>query len=134
MRFYHYTSVEHLKYIKRTGLNRGDVPLNPHTIGTSAVWLTTDNNAKRQKWAKNGIFNKLACRITVDIPLEDSRLVKWYDFAKEKRVPDYWYKALDVAGGGGSEHWYLFFGVIEPKYFKCIKILESDVTYASEHV
>ncbi len=127
MTLYHFTSKQHLRYIKKMGLSRGDVPLNPYTIGEHAVWLTTDLQSKRQKWAEHGVFDKTECRIKVDIPVSDSRLIKWSVYAKQKNVSDKWYRALDVTGGGGSDNWYLFFGVIKPELFKAVQELKQEI-------
>ena len=118
----HYTANEYLLSILEIGITIGDVPLTP-TGGFNAPWLTSDCDP-----SGHGLSSyKRAVRITVKIPPNDLRLKWWPKFAR-KRVEPSWYDALDRAGGGKSESWYIYRGIIPPSWFLSIEHLPESVT------
>jgi len=111
MLLYHFTSVDNLPGIKKHGLFRGDVPTSP-TDGYQAPWLTSNPCWHKQLWSKGSSVNKTQVRLTITLPDEDERLRFWPSLAKEIGIKNWWYKALDRAGGRGSRFWYVYHGVI----------------------
>lgn len=122
MILYHFTSLAHWKAIQGVGLTRGDVPTGP-TEGFNAVWLTDDLNAGAQGWAAGSIYDKSAVRLTVSVR-KGPKLKHWSKFAKKIGVPQWWYDALDKAGGGNSEHWYIHLSAIPMKNIKDVAFKE----------
>ena len=113
---YHFTSRYHLSHILEDGLVRGDVPTSP-TGGFNAVWLTRDPKAGVQKWARGSFLDKTEVRLKVTVP-DLAKLKYWPSLAAELGVQPWWYAALDKAGGGGSENWYVYTDVIPPENIK----------------
>lgn len=140
MRLYHYTAHEHWPAIAREGLSRGDVPVSPDAT-VNAVWLTTSANPAahglsggellpyQPTLAALGIprppsgfvrtYNKRAVRLEVDIPADDTRLVRWSQWA-EGRVAPQWRRTLEETGGGRAlaRTWYLYHGVISTDWIR----------------
>jgi len=83
--------------------------------GFNAPWLTSDPEAGSQGWAGGGF--KTAVRITVQIPDGDDNLYHWPEMAALLKMDPTWYQALHQAGGGGSDDWYVYTGVIPPAWF-----------------
>lgn len=119
MRLYHFTSKHHLPGIVAQGLVRGDVPTSPMG-GFNAVWLTSDPDAGEQGWSRGTFFDKTEVRLTVLVP-DLAKLKHWPTLAKEMDVDPAWYHALDEAGGGGSDNWYVYRGVIPPENIEAIE-------------
>ena len=102
--------------IVRQGLFVTDVPTTPNMdMGYQGVWLTEDPNPLAQGWAAGrGLNSKAGARITVDIPLEpftftqNINLYRWLDLAKVAQVEDFWLDAMNRAGGGGHENWWVY--------------------------
>jgi hypothetical protein len=118
MILYHYTSKAYLPLIEIGGLEVGEVPLTPTKL-RNAVWLTTDSNPDGHG-LDGSCLNKRAVRITVRIPTHDRKLKHWPAWGR-KRLARWWYAALDEAGGGKSESWYLYFGTIPPSAFLAVE-------------
>lgn len=116
MKLYHFTSEMHFEHIKKTGLSRGDVPLSPMG-GINYPWLTRDPERKKQSWSFGSVVDKQEVRITVEIPMPDENLITWSTLAEKEGVDRGWYAALNEAGGGGAEDWYVYRGVIPPEWF-----------------
>jgi len=95
------------------------VPTSPGG-GFNAPWLTKNKNPRGQAWA-GGSF-KTAVRITVEIPNSDPKLKHWPELAAEKNVSDSWFLALDKAGGGGSDDWYIYMGSIPVSRIKEVEV------------
>jgi hypothetical protein len=69
------------------------------------------------------MVNKLAVRIRVKIPPNDTRLVYWPKWAKRRLAP-YFYDVVAQTGGNMDKTWWLYWGVIPPAWFISIDILE----------
>lgn len=117
IRLYHFTSSYHLPSILKNGLRVGDVPLHPLEEGENAVWLTTNPNSNHQGWICGSVVDKSEYRITVEITVPSVNLKKWSVYAAQKRMNRKWYDVLDAVGGGRSDEWWLYFGVIAPEKF-----------------
>jgi hypothetical protein len=120
---YHFTSRYHLKGIMSQGLIRGDVPTSPME-GFNAIWLTSDPDAGAQGWSAGTVFNKTEVRLTVSVP-DIAKLKHWPSLAKKLSVDPGWYHALDEAGGGGSDNWYVYMGTIPPENIEAIERKEG---------
>jgi hypothetical protein len=123
MRLYHFTSTGHLPGILRRGISRGDVPTSP-TGGLNAPWLTADSKAGGQGWARGNW--KTGVRLTVNV--SGSKLRKWSEYAEEEGVDPKWYDALDRAGGGGSDDWYIYLGTIPVSRIEKIEVDGEEVS------
>jgi hypothetical protein len=121
MILYHYTAAEYLPSILESGITQGDVPITP-TGGFNAPWLTSDRDPAGHGLIS--ILDKRAVRITVKIPANDPRLKWWPKFAKG-RVESSWYDTLDRTGGGKSETWYIYRGVVPANWFLNIERLSE---------
>jgi hypothetical protein len=110
------------------------------------VWLTSDSQAADHGLAPDREFcealsretgrnvrtvNKLAVRIRVKIPPNDQRLVYWPKWAK-KRLSPYFYEVIARTGGNMEKTWWLYKGVIPPKWFVSIDVLEPANDYELE--
>lgn len=126
IKLYHFTSEYHLPHILKDGLSRGDVPLNPMEWGVNAVWLTDNPDPGNQDWKTGSPVDKTAVMIEVELNVPNISLVKWSVYARKKKIDPQWYKKLDETGGGQSEHWWLYFGVIPPERFKVLKSGRGD--------
>ncbi len=141
MILYHFTCLEYLESIKREGLNRGEVPLSSTEV-LNAVNLTSDKTRNGHGLDGGGVEitpaarklmgasvgsrfpDKLAVRLTVLIPRNDRKLVKWPTWAK-KRLDSKWYQRMDQIGGGKSKTWFLYWGEIPPAWIRAIDIDEE---------
>lgn len=117
---YHFTRPAYVDDIMKGGIAYGDVPVTP-SGGFNAPWLTDDPAPTIQQWIQGTDKNKV--RITVDIK-NDKNLRKWDSYARNIHIEDWWYKALDFSGGGGSEHWYIFLGRIPPQWITDVEYLQ----------
>jgi len=147
MILYHFTCVEYLESIRREGLNRGDVPtrFKGPLFETTAVWFTTDpkpeghglyeakilTDEDRRSYLEvfgdlpaegSRYFNKKAVRITVIIPSNDRRLVRWLTWGHKHCEPGL-YDALSK--GNRHKTWWLYFGTVAPDQFCAIDVLKG---------
>lgn len=99
MRLYHFTWSGWVGAIKKQGILPGDVPVFPgmtdpdpakrglpdpamnltHGVGVS---LTGDPSFDRQNWSQGSTVNKTDCRICVEVPDDDPRLLRWTDICR----------------------------------------------------
>lgn len=128
MKFYHFTYPYRVKQILEEGLIDGDVPLSINT-GFNAPWITRDPNPTNQKWTgfDNG-KGKSGARLTINMPEDAPYLLWWPAIAKVFNVEEWWYKALDKTGGGGSENWFIYLGIIPPEWIseEAVWVLNSS--------
>ena len=126
MKLYHFTDPNRLPSIEQHGIFRGDVPISI-AGGYNAPWLTTDPTPSNQTWSGGGY--KTGLRLTINIPDDDPKLVKWTDITKAeiekqpneeaKKSLKQWYDILNKTGGGGEEdNWYLYHGVVLPEWIE----------------
>ena len=101
---YHYTSEIHLPAILRSGhLRLTDSNIGFDGSGPKVVWLTTTTDPGGN--GLDGGFDKGAVRLTIDasgLPVHH-----WPTWSFEQGIEGFWYDALDSAGGGGSENWWV---------------------------
>ena len=109
---WHFTYPERVDDIVAEGLYVTDIPTSPtQDQGYRGVWLTEDPNPLAQGWAvSSGLDGTRGARITVDIPHHalPGILYRWLDLAKAEGVEDFWLDAMNKAGGGGQEFWYVY--------------------------
>jgi len=118
------------------GLKYGDVPTSVST-GINAPWLTSDYRSHRQVWSKGSSVDKRRIRLTVAVPEADTRLVKWSTFARQNQIDPKWYQHLNAAGGGGSDWWYLYMGIVSPSWIVDAKDMQTHSapsSYSLENV
>lgn len=122
MKLYHFTAEEYVEEIKTHGILLGDVPTSP-LDGFNAPWLTSDPFWQNQGWREGSTINKVAVRLTIEIPDEEleKKLFYWPKVAKMLNMSKEWYWALDEAGGRGSSKWYIHLGTIPPERIKKIE-------------
>lgn len=149
MILYHFTSRERLPIILESGLSKGEVPLNdretlnavnlttdpsPHGHGLDhAGHVVTDDESARIFLRTDSLIppgtvyiNKKAVRITVKIPSSDRALKDYLPWARKHIEPNYLRRLIAVSGGGNAKAktWKLYFGVIEPRAFVAVDMLE----------
>lgn len=131
--FYHFTAIERLPGVGRAGILKGDVPITPGG-GYNAPWLTTDPSfGEAQRWSQGSFQDKQRIRLTVRIPESHQELLrKWTVLAKEKGMDPHWYEALNKAGGGTHDSWYVYHGVIPPEWIT--RIEDRDSPNAAQHL
>lgn len=118
LELYHYTSREVLPLILREGIDRGDVPTTP-TGGFNAPWLTGDTDWGEQNWTTNSAYNKRAVRLMVLVSSSDPLLCKWSKVAKDHKIDNKFFKALNH--GNNSNKWFIYQGIISPKMISKIE-------------
>lgn len=121
---FHFTAHEYLASIKRDGIWRGDVPTSPGG-GFNAPWLTVNNTWAEQDWKDGSTLDKAAVRLTVEVPEDDPLLVKWSVLAEQEKVTPAWYAALNDAGGGAADSWYVYRGKIPWKWVTKVETNKS---------
>lgn len=101
---YHYTSQIHLPRILSSGhLRLTDSNIEISGAGPPVVWLTTTVDPGGN--GLDGGYDKGSVRFTVEPPNRST--FHWPTWAFEQGIEGYWYDALDSAGGGGSENWWV---------------------------
>lgn len=101
---YHYTSEMYLGMILTSGhLRLTESNIGYDGSGPRVVWLTTTRDPGGN--GLDGGFGKGRVKITIDasgLPLHH-----WPTWSFEQGIEPVWYDALDSAGGGGSENWWV---------------------------
>ena len=122
MILYHFCPAHLVRGIMEQGLCVGMFPLigGGHvTMLEGYQWLTAEKDPAKQSWATRQIipYSRIACRLTVDIPL--SRIRKLYravDFVKSFE-PE---QQEIVTEWPGSDQWYVYKGRIPPKWISSV--------------
>jgi len=139
MIFYHFTSLNHLPKICKSGfLKFGDIPLkqtSKYGEDGHGVWLTTKSSATpEQHGLKNPSVDKSIVRFKIEIDEKNLQLFKWSDYAKINKVKPKWYKILDKVGGGLSHTWWLHIGYIDIKLPQVEISIKENGTYLSQSI
>ena len=138
MIFHHFTTRDAVASILRIGIVRGAAPLSATRVAR-AVNLTTDSRlslhgldlgghaadvSASPLYASQGLVapsrgvfaDKLEARVTVRLPRSDTRLKRWYPWARTHCDPGYM-RILEAAPspGGRAGRWWLYFGVVPPE-------------------
>lgn len=125
---FHFCPAHMVESIRVNGLSRGKLPII-YPAGQKLIprcqWLTTDGDPERQSWATSHLihYSRTAYRLTVEIPAQEKkRLHRAIDFMKRYPV-----EARGVVEGwAGSEHWFIFKGIIPPDWIKEIVRMEGS--------
>ena len=123
MILYHFCPAHMVEGIKKKGLTLGKFPLlgDQHTTFIDEhQWLTAEPDPRKQSWATSVLipYSRTACRLTVEIPPSRMRkLHKALTFVKSL-APQH---RPIVEGWEGSESWYIYKGVIPPKWIKAVE-------------
>lgn len=129
MQLYHFTSYWHLRGILTDReINCGEVALSPTKIVTTVVNLTTNGDAATQLWFEelgnvfeiaNPLFtpdvytidaDKVAVRLTLEIPDKDRRLQRWDTVCIQKKISPACQRAMDP--GKQGREWYVYWGAV----------------------
>lgn len=127
MTLYHFCAAHMVKSIQKSGLTRGVFPLlgaRHVTLIDNCQWLTAEPDSAKQSWATSTIipYSRTACRLTVEIPEGHTRkLYRAIDFIQELPERN---KQL-VTGWPGSDDWYVFKGIIPPRWITGITEMEG---------
>jgi hypothetical protein len=150
MIFYHYTTREALDAIRAEGLIYGEAPFNDRRVA-QAVNLTTDpeptghgldlggyivTEEHSLQLSRSGLnvpagtrfVNKKEARISLSLPLSDTRLKSWRTWSRKNCDPGYPAR-LEAAAGAmpqKAKTWWLYFGIIPPDRFLSIDILVPE--------
>lgn len=133
MELFHFTSEFHLPYILEDGFLKvveSNISPNKRNAGPQVVWTTTNIIRDAQGWEQGSIVDKTAVRFTLQVPDED--VFWWPTWSRSLSIPDWWYDALDVAGGGGSELWYVVPRPIPRSEWLSVRIDGRDVSLKIE--
>ena len=106
---WHFTYPQRVDDIVAEGLHVTDIPTSAtEDQGYRGIWLTEDPNPMAQGWGAG--VGKAGARITVDIPHHaiPGLLYRWLELAEVVGVEDFWLDAMNKAGGGGQESWYVY--------------------------
>jgi len=118
MTIYHFCTGSMKDSILREGLTQGGFPIFSEEgceVLLRYQWLTTEQDPQKQSWATQNMINysRTEYRLTISIP--DSyhkKLIRAVDFVKG--MPE---KAQEiVTKWAGSEKWYVYHGIIPPKW------------------
>jgi hypothetical protein len=141
---YHFTNRFSWRFIETEGIRYGEVPVNLRkTLYFPS--MSSDPNPEKQGWARmppttdddGPVFiptNKRAVRITIALPMRDSRLVRWVDLTKRWNMEPQWFKAICDSAGGGERNWWIYQGIIRPDRFQAVDFLDSGAILHSEAV
>jgi len=121
---YHFTSRHHINGCIREGLTRGAIPLSvdPPKLIPGFQWLT-QNKSFEQEWCKYGTlpYSRNDYRITIKIQKNKrASLIKWLLLCKEEQFK---FAARFLNSFGDPQNWYLFYGIVKPKWFR--EVLEN---------
>ncbi len=155
MLLHHFTSRDHLRSIKATGLTRGVVHLS-RTRQLSAIWLTTDpgpsghgleaggafmsddDRREARDWTgamppPGARFPKLAeVRITVELDAADRNLHEWLPWARRHVEPEWMAQLHPVASFNlkKAKNWRIYTGIILPEAIVDTRELEASAAPA----
>lgn len=132
MRLYHYTAGEYLRGIAKHGLTVGDVMLDAtSTAGLIGVWFTTSPSPNGHG-VDTSALDKQRFRLTVEVPADDERLVKWVDWAPDHVTPQaiaiLKSSAAKASGVDVADTWHVYFGWIKPEWIIDAVDIESGET------
>lgn len=132
MRLYHYTAGEYLRGIAKHGLTVGDVMLDAtSTAGLIGVWFTTSPSPNGHG-VDTSALDKQRFRLTVEVPADDGRLVKWVDWAPDHVTPQaiafLKSSAAKTSGVDVADTWHVYFGWIKPEWIIDAVDIESGET------
>jgi len=127
IRFYHFTSRQHLRAIAQHGLCLGDVLLT-HDTGAVAVCLTTEDDP-RGHGLEGSRVDKTRYRMALDWDASDPALEKhdlWIRGWAKSRLANARYLAA-INRNCRTETWYLYFGVIGPDQIReCVDLHSGE--------
>lgn len=115
---YHFCAEQDIRSIVQNGLTKGCTPIweNGKLRAESRTqWLTSDGAASRQSWNTRRVlpYSRTAYRLTINIPYSyRKKLVPASEFMARYPAEN----ASLVTGWPGSENWYVFTGIILPKW------------------
>lgn len=129
MILYHFTSLFHLPGIVAAGeINRGDVPISPDR-SVKAPWFTDDPTQEGTVVPSN--VCKAGARISVAFNDRDPKLHKWTDLIQQWNIKAAFAETLDLTGGGGSDHWYIYQFGVPSVMWTDVAILNSEGGYTT---
>lgn len=115
---YHFCAAHSVRGILTEGLTKGMTPVQKDgemRFMQRTQWLTADKDPARQSWNTHSLvpYSRAAYRLTVSIPYSHrKKLIKATEFIKA--LPE---ENIGLVGDwAGSENWYVYIGVIPPKW------------------
>ncbi len=119
MKLYHFCAGQFLEGIKKEGLTKGMIPVingNKVSFLNNCQWLTI-NPSFNQSWQEQSSleYHRNDYRITIKIPTDDRRLVKW-DWMCQ--VPHLQESATIMNSYGDPENWYVYLGIVKTNWFR----------------
>lgn len=123
MKLYHFTSKHHIQGCTQEGLRLGIIPIsiNPPKLIPGFQWLTK-NKSFEQMWCDPKYsslpYRRDEYRITIKIPrIQRKNLIAWLYYFEQKLKNT---EAKHLNDFGDPYNWYLFKGIVTPKWFKII--------------
>lgn len=130
MKFYHFTSRDHLPLIGQYGLTVGDVPTDIMRMrGRVGVWFTTSESATGHG-LEGAAIDKQRYRLEVEPDTNTGLLHKWTEWAAQYvtlKTQEVLAQTAAEEGENVSDTWYVFFGVVPVTAIKkCVDTLTGD--------
>lgn len=120
--FFHFTSLQRMPLIACYGVNKGDVPITP-AGGFNAPWLTVHPRFDAQRWVTGSNEDKSFVRLTFEVAEDDPCLRHWPELAKAEGMDDFWFDALNKAGGehpDAHKAWWIYMGILPVRWITAV--------------
>jgi len=124
MQLYHFTNLLSLPAILREGITTGEVPISPNLAYSqrpSAANLTTNGDPAAQDVWTGGPTNKIAIRLTVELPVEE--LTSFREVKEKYRIRSSWLKL--IAPYEHRRHWYFAMNGVRPEQIEKVELLDN---------
>lgn len=108
MKLYHYTAIEYMPSIIKSGICKGWTYVT-RVHFTKCHWFTANANFDDQAWQY--YTRKLAVRLSVEFEPHDPALVRWPKYAKMLHIRHDWFEEL-TRRHNGSRDWFVYRGVV----------------------
>lgn len=122
MKLFHFTYLLNLPDIMREGISRGEVPVSPQLAycdRPQAANLTKDGNPANQHWRNGSSMNKVAIRLTVEVPRTD--LLTFKEAEERFTIPPAWSATLGSLTQ--RRKWYFALGGVRPDQIQAVERL-----------
>jgi hypothetical protein len=137
-KLYHFTSRPWFHFIRTEGITKGEAVASSRNHIVNFPNLTANPDPLAQRWAYDPVcwsgkvmpdkdlpVRRAAVRITVKIPPDDDRLISYRDFATAHGLDRRVYRRLDETGGWQARYWWIYRGVVLPRWFTDVEFLDD---------
>lgn len=126
MQLHHFTNLLSLPAILREGITMGEVPISPdlpYNRRPNAANLTTNGDPTAQDVWTGGLTNKIAVRLTVELPVEE--LTSFREVKEKYRIRSSWLKL--IAPYEHRRHWYFAMNGVRPEQIEKVELLDNGL-------